>query len=133
MEVTIQHLGDVKFEAAARGHRVLTDQPADNGGQDAGMTPPELMLAALGTCAGHYAVQYLKARSLPTEGFEVKVYADKLLRPARLGAFRIEVIAPAAAPEHEAGLLRAVKACLIHNTMLEAPAIETVVRAAVAV
>jgi putative redox protein len=133
MDVTIQTLGDVKFAASTRGHRVLTDQPADSGGQDSGMTPPELMLAALGTCAGHYAVQYLKARSLSTQGVEVKVHAEKLLRPARLANFRIEVDAPGVAPEHEAGLLRAVKACLIHNTMLEAPAIETVVRTAVPV
>jgi putative redox protein len=131
MEVTIKTLGDVKFEASARGHRVLTDQPAVSGGEDAGMTPPELMLAALGTCAGHYAVQYLRTRSLPTEGVEVKVVAEKLLKPARLANFRIEVDAPAIPPEHEAGLLRAVKACLIHNTMLEAPAIQTVVRTAV--
>jgi uncharacterized OsmC-like protein len=132
MEVMIQHLGDVKFAAETRGHRLVTDQPTDNGGSDSGMTPPELMLASLGTCAGHYAVQYLKARSLAVEGLEIRVTAEKLLRPARLGGFRIEVLAPSAGAEHEAGLLRAVKACLIHNTMLEAPAIETVVRTAVA-
>lgn len=33
-------------------------------------------------------------------------------------------------PAHEAGVLRAVKACLVHNTLLNAPAIDTVVRAA---
>ena len=63
MEVTIQHLGNVKFAASARGHRVICDQPAGNGGSDAGMTPPEYLLVSLGTCAGFYAVQYLKARS----------------------------------------------------------------------
>jgi uncharacterized OsmC-like protein len=110
MEVTIQHLGDVKFAAATRGHRLVTDQPSDNGGSDSGMTPPELMLASLGTCAGHYAAQYLKARSLPSDGLEIRVMAEKLLRPARLGGFRIEVLAPSIGPEHEAGLLRAVKA-----------------------
>ncbi len=133
MEVIITHLGNVKFQAAARGHLIETDQPADIGGTDAGMTPPELMLASLGTCAGHYAAQYLKGRSLSADGLEVRVTAEKLLRPARLAQFRIEVSAPSVPPEHEAGLLRAVHACLIHNTMLEAPAIETVVRTAVAV
>jgi len=81
MEVEILHLGDVKFEAVARGHRVVSDQPAANGGADAGMTPPEFLLISLGTCAGFYAAQYLKTRSLPTEGLRIKVTAEKARQP----------------------------------------------------
>jgi uncharacterized OsmC-like protein len=129
MEVNVQYLDGVKFAASARGHRVLCDQPADNTGSDSGMTPPEFLLVSLGTCAGFYAAQYLKARGLPAEGLEVKVSAEKAKQPARLGSFRIEVLAPSLDPQHEAGVLRAVKACLVHNTLINAPAIETVVRA----
>ena len=131
MEVTVQHLGDVKFEAVARGHRVTCDQPAANGGTDTGMTPPEFLLVSLGTCAGFYAAQYLMTRSLPAAGLEIKVSAEKALKPARLGSFRIEVVVPDLDPRHEAGILRAVKACLVHNTLINAPAIETVVRTVV--
>jgi uncharacterized OsmC-like protein len=127
MEVIVKHLGNVKFEASTRGHSVICDQPPDNGGSDQGMTPPEFLLASLGTCAGFYAAQYLKARNLPADGLQVTVHADKLLQPARLGQFRIEVFVPGLDAHHEAGILRAVKACLIHNTLLHAPAIETVV------
>jgi putative redox protein len=130
MEVLIQHLGDVKFSAGVRGHHVISDQPATNGGGDAGMTPPEFLLVSLGTCAGFYAAQYLKTRGLPADGLEVKVSAEKATHPARLGSFRIEVIAPRVGAEHEAGLMRAAKACLVHNTLLNAPAVETVVRTA---
>jgi len=131
MEVLIQHLGDVRFEASSRGHRVVCDQPPDNGGRDSGMTPPEYLLVSLGTCAGFYAAQYLKARSLPARGLEVKVTAEKVMHPARLGRFRIEVTVPALDLRHEEGILRAVKACLVHHTLLNAPEIETVVNAAV--
>jgi len=127
MDITIRHLGDVKFEASTRGHRVVCDQPPANGGGDTGMTPPEFLLASLGTCAGFYAAQYLKARSLQTDGLEVTVAADKAAQPARLGSFRIDVFAPGLDPQHEAGMLRAVRACLIHNTLTHPPAIETVV------
>ena len=72
MEVTIHHLGDVKFEANARGHRVICDQPAENGGSDSGMTPPEYLLVSLGACAGFYAAQYMKARSLAHQSLDVK-------------------------------------------------------------
>jgi len=131
MEVEVLHLGDVKFEAIARGHRVICDQPAANGGSDSGMTPPEFLLVSLGTCAGFYAAQYLKARSLPADGLRVKVLAEKATQPARLGHFQIEVAAPELDPQHQAGLLRAVKACLIHNTLLNAPAIDVVLNAPV--
>lgn len=133
MEVSIRYQSNVRFEAVARGHRVISDQPASNGGEDTGMTPPELLLSALGTCAGYYAAQYLKARSLSAAGLEIVVTADKALQPARLAQFRIEVTVPSLDPAHEAGILRAVKACLIHHTLLNQPAIETVVKTVQAV
>ncbi len=131
IETTVEYLGGVKFEAAARGHRVICDQPADNGGTDEGMAPPEFLLASLGTCAAFYAVQYLRARSLPAEGVSVKVTAEKSAGPARLSAFRIEITAPGVDdPRHVEGVLRAARSCLIHNTLLRAPAIEMAVNAA---
>lgn len=135
METTIEYLGGVKFEASARGHKLICDQPLDNGGADEGMTPPEFLLASLGTCAGFYAAQYLRTRSLPTDGLRVRVVAEKATGPARLGAFRIEVDAPGAAVEerHREGVLRAVKSCLVHNTLVHAPAIELTVNAETAV
>ena len=130
MEITVKHLGDVQFEAEARGHRVVCDQPVDNGGYDEGMTPPEFLLISLGTCAGFYVAQYLNAHSLVCPGLEIKVAAEKAAQPARLGSFRIEVIAPSLDPHHEEGILRAVHKCLIHNTLLNPPQIETMVRCA---
>jgi uncharacterized OsmC-like protein len=124
MEVIVHHLGDVKFEAVARGHRLLCDQPAENHGGDTGMTPPELLLCSLGTCAGYYAAEYLRTRGLSTEGLAVRVVGEKATQPTRLGSFRVEVTVPNLDPRHEAGILRAVKACLIHNTLLHAPAVE---------
>lgn len=124
MEVEIVYRGAARFDASARGHHLVSDQPVSNGGKDAGMTPPELLLASLGTCAGFYGAQYLKTRSLPSEPFSIKVTAEKVMQPARLGRFRLQVTAPPLDPQHEAGLLRAVKACLIHNTLLSLPEIE---------
>ena len=133
MEVEILHLGEVKFEAIARSHRVICDQPATNGGSDSGMTPPEFLLVSLGTCAGYYAAQYLKTRSLPADGLRIKVTAEKAAQPARLGRFLIEVTAPELDSQHQVGILRALKLCLIHNTLLHAPAIDIVLNAPAAV
>jgi uncharacterized OsmC-like protein len=129
MELIVNYLGNVRFEAVARGHRVVSDQPPEMKGSDQGMTPPELLLASLGTCAGYYAAEYLRTRSLPSDGLQIKVTAEKVKAPARLEAFKIEVTLPGLDPQHEAGLLRAVKFCLIHNTLLHTPAIEITLRA----
>ena len=80
-------------------------------------------------CAGFYAAQYLNARKLPSEGLKVTVTAAKAQQPARLDSFRIDVHTPELDPRHEEGVLRAVKSCLIHNTMHANPAIEIAVRA----
>jgi putative redox protein len=130
MEVSAQYLGASRFEVAARGHRVICDQPLDNGGSDEGMSPPEFLLASLATCAAYYAAQYLKARNLPTADLKVNVSAEKALQPARLASFHIDVTTPGLDERHRAGILRAVKACLIHNTLLAGPTIEVEVNAA---
>lgn len=135
METTIEYLGGTKFAATARGHQVICDQPADNGGADEGPTPPEFLLVSLGTCAGFYAAQYLRARNLSTEGLRVRVSAEKAAQPARLGTFRIAVDAPGAGfdERHREGVLRAVKQCLVHNTLTHTPEIELVLNRPAAV
>jgi uncharacterized OsmC-like protein len=129
MEVSVHYLGETKFEVAARGHRVICDQPIDNGGADEGMSPPEFLLASLATCAGYYAAQYLKTRGLPAEDLKVRVTAQKAAQPARLVSFEIEVTAIGLDERHQAGILRAVKACLIHNTLLGGPSIGITINA----
>jgi len=124
MEVKITHLDQVKFIIQSRSHSIVCDQPADNGGEDSGMTPPELLLASLGSCAAFYAAQYLKTRNLAQAGVEVSVTAEKLKQPARLGNFHIHVVSPVSLTENQqAALIRSVNQCLIHNTLLTPPEI----------
>ena len=124
MEVIVEHLGSVQFEITARQHSIVSDQPIESGGFDEGMTPPELLLASLGSCAGFYAAQYLKKHKLAAEGTRVRVTADKAQNPPRMDNFRIEVDVPVAfGKEHEAGIEEAVHHCLIHNTLLHPPKI----------
>jgi putative redox protein len=131
MEVVATYRGGSKFEVAARAHRLICDQPVSNGGLDEGMSPPELLLASLATCAAYYAAQYLNSRKLPAEDLRVRVSAEKGTQPARLASFRIDVEVPDLDDRHQAGILRAVKACLIHNTLLGAPEIDVSLQAPV--
>jgi putative redox protein len=134
MEVTVEHLGAVQFEIKAREHTVLCDQPADSHGYDEGMTPPELLLAALGSCAAYYAVDYLKRNKLAREGVKTRVTAEKAKDPFRLDNFKIEVEVPGDLEEKDVkGVEDAVHRCLIHNTLLHPPKIDVSIHANVLV
>jgi putative redox protein len=129
MEVVIEHLAAVQFEIKAREHTIVSDQPRENGGYDEGMTPPELLLASLGSCAAFYAAQYLRKHKLATEGTRVRVVAEKEKNPARVDNFCIEVDVPMSLDEvHQKGVEEAVHHCLIHNTLLHPPKIAVAIR-----
>ncbi|MGD0154456.1 MAG: OsmC family protein [Terracidiphilus sp.] len=132
MEVTVSHVEGVQFDIHARSHTLTCDQPKDNGGADCGMTPPELMLASLGSCAAFYAAQYLRTRNLAQRGVEVTVNADKLLQPARLGNFRVQVTSPVPlTAEQTEAMMRSVHHCLIHNTLMSPPQVTIEIEAGV--
>lgn len=125
MNATVKHLGALQFEITARHHTIVSDQPVEDGGFDEGMTPPELLLAALGACAAYYAAQYLRKQHLAREGTSVTVDAEKILNPARLDQFKVRINPTVAlTDEQRAGLADAVSHCLVHNTLIHPPAIE---------
>ncbi|HEY1804032.1 MAG TPA: OsmC family protein [Terracidiphilus sp.] len=133
MELTVRQIEGVQFEVQARSHRITCDQPTENGGANGGMTPPELLLASLGSCAAFYAAEYLRTRNLAKTGVEVTVTAEKLLKPARVGNFRVMVTSPIAlTAEQNEGLTRSVHHCLVHNTLMAPPEINIEIAAAVA-
>ena len=129
IEVQVEHLGAVQFEIEARQHTIVSDQPAENFGHDEGMTPPELLLASLGSCAGFYAAAYLRKHKLAEKGVKVRVTAEKKKDPPRLDDFHIFIDTPSVLdPKHIAGVEQAVHHCLIHNTLLQPHAIALEVR-----
>jgi uncharacterized OsmC-like protein len=124
MEVHTEHLGALQFEIRARQHSVISDQTAQDGGFDEGMTPPELLLASLGSCAAFYAAHYLRKHKLATEGTRVRVSAKKATKPARLDDFEIEIRVPVELTDiHRKAVTESVHRCLIHNTLLHPPKI----------
>lgn len=134
MEITVEHLGSVQFEIRARGHFIASDQPIENGGFDEGMTPPEFLLAALGSCAGFYAAQYLRKHRLAMEGTRVRVTSEKVKDPVpRMTNFVVEVDSPVELTDKQReGVREAVEHCLVHNTLLHTPKITLKIEAPVA-
>ena len=124
MEVRVKHARGYQSEAFARFHRITTALPFEMNGGDSGPTPPELLLAALGTCSMHYAVEYLRARGLPTDAVVLKVNATKGGHPVRLVEISVEIDAPTLGLRARAGLKKAVEACLLHQTLSNPPRVK---------
>jgi len=125
MQIKVEQVEGVRFAIQTRGHSIVSDQPHDNGGNDAGMTPPELLLASLGACAAFYAAEYLRSRKLAESGVSVTVNAEKLKGPAQLGNFQIRVESPVNLTSEQCeAMTRSVEHCLVKNTLLNPPQIE---------
>lgn len=69
------NLGGTDFEMTAtiRQHKVIFDEPTDNGGQDKGPAPTEMLCAALAACTTATVKMYLNHKQWKTDGITVEV------------------------------------------------------------
>jgi len=114
----------MKFRAQVRGHEILSDQPAGKG-EDSGPTPPELLIASLGTCIGVYAAAFAQRHAISLEGMKIEMGWGRAENPTRIGEIRAKLLLPNEVPErYHDGLLKSAASCLIHNTLTHPPQIE---------
>lgn len=70
--------GDYGFEAKdTAGHSVRTDSSSENGGQDAGVRPMQMLLMALGGCSGIDVVSILKKQKQNIEAFSMHISGER--------------------------------------------------------
>lgn len=117
MEVSLEYNGHARFTAEARHHRVVLDQPAEDGSTDQGMSPAELLLASLGGCVGQYVAQYLTARSLSPKGLAIRVRTRPSSRALHLGEFAVEISVPGLTDRQLRALEKSFPAGLVQNAV----------------
>lgn len=115
--VEISQANSFKTECVAGRHTVIIDQPIPAGGTDAGPTPLDYQLIALGGCIAAIGRIVANQRQLPIRGFRVKVTGeintDRLLgKPA---STRVGFSAIKASVAIDADLTTAEKAKLLHE------------------
>ena len=117
--VVVTHEEKVRFAVHIGNHRIITDQPLSNGGEDAGPGPLDFLSASLGACVAFYVKQFCAAREIPHEGLRVEVRYHKLLGPARVGGFDVRVFLPPEVPAAVRPLIdRVARSCPAHNTFI---------------
>src|SRR4051794_21366309 len=77
-EVIVHSLGNLRQEIDAGAHTFFADEPAHDGGDDAGPTPYDLLLGALGACTSMTLRMYADRKAIPLEGVRVRLRYDKI-------------------------------------------------------
>ncbi|MFG3213280.1 OsmC family protein [Streptomyces tendae] len=119
------------YEVRVRGHVLTVDQPLADGGKDTAPTPVELFVAAVASCAAHYAGRFLDRHGAGREGFSVRAgfhMADD--RPPRVASLLLTVTAPTLPAEKLDALRAVVSHCTVTNTLARAPEVTLEVRGA---
>jgi putative redox protein len=109
--------GTFRHEIEIREHEVLSDEPEENGGEDAGPSPQELLAASLASCTAITMEMYAKRK-----GWDMgDVVVDVNYEPAQRGSptkFQMEVRMPKELPEEQRERLMQIAAkCPVHRTL----------------
>jgi len=129
--MTVNWLKGAQLAVEVRRHRLLVDQPADEGGEDQGVTPVELLVASLGSCIGHFAARFCERHHLPADGLRVTMAWDYEEHPHRIGAMTARVHLPVELePAMRGRMQKVLEGCTVHKTIEIAPTISVRIEAA---
>jgi putative redox protein len=122
--VTVSHVSGDAYAITTRGHSVLVDQPEADGGQDAAVTPTELLVASLASCVAFYSGRYLTRHGLDRAGLAITAeFTMATDRPARVSAVRLGISAPGLPEQRRDALLAVASHCTVHNTLRQEPSV----------
>jgi len=125
MKFEVSFTGGMKVDAKFGNHTVHTDQPVAVGGTDTALSPFDLFLGSLATCAGLYAMRFCEQREIPTAGLGVTLEPIREPGAKKLGKVRIEVMLPAEFPEkYREAIIRAVDQCAVKKAIADPPEFE---------
>jgi putative redox protein len=109
--------GTLKHEVEMGSHSIVADEPEDEGGEDAGPTPQELLAASLASCTAITIEMYADRK-----GWEIgDVSVDVSYEPAQRGSptrFNMVVNLPKELPEEQRERLMQIGAkCPVHRVL----------------
>lgn len=120
----ISWIKGVQLAVKVRGHRILTDQPLEDGGTDEGMTPVEMLVASLGSCIGYFAVRFCQRHKIETAGLRVAMEWEYSEQPHRIGSMAAHVHLPVKLDSMMRDRLQKVlDGCTVHNSIQITPKI----------
>jgi len=124
MNMTVAYKGGSRFDITSGSHTVVADQPVEDGGQDAGMSPVELFVGSLASCIGYFVGRYCARHKIACEGFTVDAEWSYAEQPHRVGSLSMRINLPAQlTPDQRERLLKVAHGCTVHQSIAVPPAI----------
>jgi len=117
MRMKVRHDGGARFTVCCRDHEVIMDQPEENAGSNAGMTPPEFMAASLAGCIGFYVARYCEQAKIDPAGLEVDCDWQIGGEPRKFQHIEVAVTLPNMPENRRKAVERVAQSCLIHATL----------------
>ncbi len=113
--------------ASGRGHRLLVDEPVEMGGDDQGLTPPELLIASLGSCMTITARMYARRKGWPLERISARLAHSKVSveegeasssADGKIDQFEVEVrMTGELTSQQRRRILEIASRCPVHRTL----------------
>ena len=123
-KVEISNKGDTVFEIRSKDYEFRIDTHGK------GITPPDTLLASLGSCMGVYIRKYAEGAKLDLGNFKIIVEADfDTEKPYRFQNIKAVISLGGAILDdrRKAALLAFIKNCPVHNTLKADPNIEVTI------
>ena len=122
MKLTAAYHGGTRYDITSGTHRIVTDQPVDDGGQDAGMSPVELFVGSVASCVGYFVGQFCTRHDIPRDGLRVDAEWTMAEGPHRVGAITLAIHLPhRLTPDLKERLLKVAHGCTVHQSLTVAP------------
>lgn len=122
MTLTVAFKGGMRFDISSGRHSIITDQPAEDGGQDDGMSPVNLFVGSLASCVGYFIGRYCERHQISAEGLRVDADWSMAERPHRVGAVSVKIALPARITlEQQDRLLKVAHGCTVHQSLAVPP------------
>lgn len=120
--VDISNSGDDSFKVSSQGYEFTVGMKGQPG-----VTPPDALLASLGTCIGVYLRKYTEGLKIPLPEFDIRVSAE-FSQDKHIGFRKIQVeidLKGAVIEERKRShMMEFIKNCPVHNTLKNPPEIE---------
>jgi uncharacterized OsmC-like protein len=122
MKLTATYQGGTRYDITSAKHRVVTDQPVESGGQDAGMSPVELFVGSLAGCVAYFVGRYCDRHQISTKGLTVGAEWVMTEQPHRVGQIALTIHLPhRLTAEQTERLLKVAHGCTVHQSIALSP------------
>ncbi len=124
MTLTVSYHDGARYDITSGKHRVVTDQPVEDGGRDAGMSPVELFVGSIASCVGYFVGRFCDRHNISRDGLAVHAEWDMAEGPHRVGRINMAIHLPhRLTPDQKERLLKVAQGCTVHQSLAVAPTV----------